>query len=52
MSQIFCKESSRKGEYVEAWLLGMKKYFQLLDYSSNVEARIAIHHLQGKTSMW
>jgi hypothetical protein len=64
MGQISCKESSRKlkpppfdgehrkGEDVEAWLLGMRKYFQLHDYSSNLEARISIYHLQGKASIW
>jgi hypothetical protein len=42
----------RKGEEVEAWLLEMKKYFQLHDYPSRVEARIATYHLQGKETMW
>jgi hypothetical protein len=37
-----------KGEKVEAWLLEMKKYFQLHDYPSRVETRIATYHLQGK----
>jgi hypothetical protein len=41
-----------KGEEVEVWLLEMKKYFQLLDYPSRLEARIATYHLQGKKSMW
>jgi len=27
---------NKKGEDVEAWLLGIKKYFQFNDYSSNV----------------
>jgi hypothetical protein len=35
----------RKGEEVEAWLLGMRKYFQLHNYSSNMEAKISIYHL-------
>jgi hypothetical protein len=30
----------------------MKKYFQLHDYPSKVEARISTYHLQGKTTMW
>jgi hypothetical protein len=38
----------KKDEDAEAWLLGMRKYFQLHNYSSNVEARIATYHLQGK----
>jgi hypothetical protein len=42
----------KKDEYVEAWLLGMRKYFQLHNYSSQAEARIAIYQLKGKTSMW
>jgi hypothetical protein len=42
----------KKDEDVETWLLGMKKYFQFHNYSSNVEAKIATYHLQGKASMW
>jgi hypothetical protein len=39
----------REREYfVEAWLLGLKRYFQLHNYSSNLEARISIYHLHGK----
>jgi predicted aspartyl protease len=30
----------------------MKKYFQLHDYPSRVEAIISTYHLQGKTTMW
>jgi hypothetical protein len=30
----------------------MRKYFQLHNYSSNAEAKVAAYHLQGKTSMW
>jgi hypothetical protein len=40
-----------KEEEAEAWLLEMKKYFQLHDYRYRVEARISTYHLQGKTSM-
>jgi hypothetical protein len=43
---------NRMGEDVESWLLGMRKYFQLHDYPSHVEAMIVFYHLQGKTSMW
>jgi hypothetical protein len=43
---------NKKGEDAEAWLLRMRKYFQLHNYSSNAEARIATYHLQGKESMW
>jgi hypothetical protein len=45
-------DEHQKGEEVEAWLLEMKKYFQLHDYPSRVEARIATYHLQGKETMW
>jgi hypothetical protein len=37
---------------VEAWLLGIMRYFQLHNYSSNLEARITTYHLQGKVAMW
>jgi hypothetical protein len=37
---------------VEDWFLGMKKYFQLYNYSSNLEARISTYHLHGKDAMW
>jgi hypothetical protein len=42
----------KKDEDVETWLLGMKKYFQLHNYSSHAEGRIAIYQLKGKSSMW
>jgi hypothetical protein len=38
----------QKGEEVETWILEMKKYFQLHDYPSRVEARIATYHLQER----
>jgi hypothetical protein len=41
-----------KGEEAEAWLLEMKKYFQLHDYPSQVEAIISTYHLQGNKTMW
>jgi hypothetical protein len=37
---------------VEAWLLGIRKYFQLHNYSSNLEAIISTYHLHGKVVMW
>jgi hypothetical protein len=37
---------------VEAWFLGIRKYFQLHNYSSNLEARISTYHLHGKVAMW
>jgi len=33
---------SNKGEEVEAWLLDIKKYFQIYNYSSNMRVRMAI----------
>jgi hypothetical protein len=42
----------KKEEDVETWLLGMKKYFQLQNYSTHVKGRIAMYQLKGKASMW
>jgi hypothetical protein len=42
----------KKDEDTETWLLGMRKYFQLLNYSSHAEGRIYIYQLKGKASMW
>jgi hypothetical protein len=42
----------KKEEDVETWLLGMKKYFQLQNYSAYAEGRIAMYQLKGKASMW
>ena len=33
----------KTGKEAEAWILGMKKYFQVQDYSINMKARIAIY---------
>jgi hypothetical protein len=41
-----------KEEDAETWLLGMKKYFQLQNYSSHAEGRISMYQLKGKESMW
>jgi hypothetical protein len=42
----------KKEEDVETWLLGMRKYFQLQNYSAHVEGRIVMYQLKGKASMW
>jgi hypothetical protein len=42
----------KKEEDAEAWLFGMRKYFQLQNYSSHAEGRIAMYQLKEKTSMW
>ena len=36
----------------EAWILGMKKYFQIHDYSRNERDRINIYNLNGRASIW
>jgi hypothetical protein len=42
----------KKDEYAETWFLGMRKYFQLHNYSSHREGIISIYQLKGKASMW
>jgi hypothetical protein len=42
----------KKGEEAEAWILGLKKYFRVHDYSENLKARITIFNLNGKASIW
>jgi hypothetical protein len=42
----------QKEEDVETWFLGMRKYFQLQNYSSHAEGRIVMYQLKGKESMW
>jgi hypothetical protein len=39
-------------EDVETCLLGMRKYFQLQNYSSDAEGIISIYQLKGKASIW
>jgi hypothetical protein len=41
-----------KGDDVETWWVGIKKYFHFHMYSFNLEARISIDHWNGKHSMW
>jgi hypothetical protein len=36
----------------KAWFLGLRRYFQLHNYSSKLEARIATYHLHEKVAMW
>jgi hypothetical protein len=43
---------SKKGEEVEAWLLDIKNYFQIYNYSSNMKVRMAIYNLKGKANIW
>jgi len=46
------KGDSEKGEDAQAWLLGMRKYFRIYNYSSQMESNIVIHQLQGQASIW
>ena len=39
-----------KGEEVEAWLSGMKKYFQIYNYSDRLKAWMAIYNLLGRVT--
>ena len=40
------------GQEAEAWLIGIKKSFQVHDYSRNMKARVAIFNLNGRASIW
>ena len=42
----------KQGEYAETWLIGLRKLFQLHQYTPNMEARVSIYHLQGKATIW
>jgi hypothetical protein len=42
----------KKGKEAKVWLLGLKNYFKVHDYSKNLKARIAIFNLNGKASIW
>jgi hypothetical protein len=42
----------KKDEDAKTWFLGMRKYFQLHNYSSHAEGRIVIYSLKIKASMW
>jgi hypothetical protein len=43
---------SRTGEEDEAWLLHIKNYFQIYNYSSNMKFRMAIYKMKGKSNIW
>ena len=42
----------KTGQEAEAWLLGIKKYFQVKDYSENMKERVSIFNLNGSSSIW
>ena len=41
-----------QGEYDKAWLIGLRKFFQLHQYTPNMDARVAIYHMPDKESIW
>ena len=41
-----------KGEEAEAWLSGMKKYFQIYNYSDRLKDQMDIYNLTGKADIW
>ena len=41
-----------KGEEVESWLFGMKKYFQIYNYSDELKDKMTIYNLMGKVDIW
>ena len=43
---------TEKGEEAESWLSGMKKYFQIYNYSNQLKAKMAIYNLTGKADIW
>ena len=43
---------TEKGEEAESWLPGMKKYFQIYNYSNQLKARMAIYNLSGTDDIW
>ena len=42
----------KNGKEAEAWILGMRKYFQVQDYSGNMKARVSIFNLTRRASIW
>ena len=42
----------KKDEDAQTWLLGMRKYFQLHNYSSHAEEIISTNQIKVKESMW
>ena len=43
---------SRTGEEAGAWLLDIKKYFHIYNYSNNMKVKMATYNLKGKASIW
>ena len=40
------------GDKAEEWLLGMRKYFQVHNYSSEMKSYLAIYNLNGNVARW
>ena len=44
---------TKTGQEAEAWLLGIKKYFQVQEYFlGNMKERVAIFNLNGRAPIW
>ena len=41
-----------KVEEAKAWMSGMKKYFQIYNYSDELKSKMTIYNLSGKTDIW
>ena len=41
-----------KEEESEAWLSGMKKYFQIYNYSDELKAKMGIYNMTRKVDIW
>ena len=42
----------KKSQDIEAWLLGMNKFFRFHDYLENMKAKIVTFSLKGKEIIW
>lgn len=47
---LMFNEESEEG--FEAWLINMRKYFQVYECKSNLKSWLATYQLQGKVSLW
>ena len=52
MRHLIFNGEIKNGQEAEDWLLGMRKYFQVQDYSRNMDARFSIFNLNGRASIW
>ena len=48
---MFNNEIEKGGE-AKSWLLGMKKYFQIYNYSNELKVKMAIYNLRWKSYIW